>query len=245
MKKYFKIGLVAIIWITLSGCNSNTASHALSDAIDKALVVTSGNKPASRFHFTGPEYINRWYFSNKNYKMNAPTTYQKDWVKMSGWRGVEDFQGAELILYFKDALEYGDLLSYAINVSSSVGEYGERAKAIETRDKSYIENVRKKYQYSKNSKTYYETHGKENYPCIVNEVINPKTLVPGTITQSYGCYKFNTIRNKYKSVSITLTYTKSPNLPEKYKHLAKEYTYKDLQKRAKRMLDSLYIKDEW
>lgn len=245
MKKQLIITLLITIWVTLSGCNSNTASHALSDAVDKALVATSGNKPASRFHFTGPEYINRWYFSNKHYKMNPPTTYQKDWVKMNGWQGVEDFQGTELVLYFKDALEYGDLLSYAINVSSSTGKYGKRAEAIDTRDQSYIENVRKKYEYPKNSKTYYEIHGKENYSCIVNEVINPRTSVPGVRIKSYGCYKFNSSHTKYKTVGITLTYTKSPNLPAKYKHLAKEYTYQDLKNRAKRMLDSLYIKDGW
>ncbi|GIT98148.1 hypothetical protein [Sulfurovum sp. TSL1] len=240
MKKQLKITFLIIAWSVLSGCNSNTASHALSDAIDKALVVTSGNKPASRFHFTGPEYINRWYFSNKNYKMNAPSTYQKDWIKMSGWQGVEDFQGTELVLYFKDVLEYGDLFSYAINVSSSIGEYGEMQRAIENKDLEYI---RSHIRIDTNDKLRIEYHGKENYVCKVMEYTKQKYKSNKFI--GYTCYKFNPSHTKYKSVNIKLIYTKAPNLPAKYKHLAKEYTYQDLQNRAKRMLDSLYIKDEW
>ncbi len=91
--------------------------------------------------------------------------------------------------------------------------------------------------------------GKENYPCFVSEIRDEvrnkfgKKIVKYKIL--YRCYKFNPSRTKSKSVIITLTYTKAPNIPTKYKTLAKEYTYKDLQSRAKRTLDSLYIKDGW
>ena len=45
---------------------------------------------------------------------------------------------------------------------------------------------------------------------------------------------------KAKKVHIRLTYNKPKN-----PSLAKEYTYEDFQQRAKRILDSLYIKDGW
>jgi hypothetical protein len=43
----------------------------------------------------------------------------------------------------------------------------------------------------------------------------------------------------------TTKYTKAPTFPKELESLSKEYTYEDLQERAKRMLDSLYIKDGW
>ena len=48
-----------------------------------------------------------------------------------------------------------------------------------------------------------------------------------------------------KGVGIKLIYTRVPNLPKELEPLAREYTYEDLQKRSRRILDSLYIKDGW
>ena len=93
-----------------------------------------------------------------------------------------------------------------------------------------------------NIHVHYETHGREHYPCIVNERRNLKRGVKEII---YDCYKFNPERMMAKSVVISFIYTKSPNLPKQYKQLAKEYTYEDLLKRGERVLDSLYIKDGW
>ena len=67
----------------------------------------------------------------------------------------------------------------------------------------------------------------------------------GVKKKSYDCYKFNPERTLAKRVLVDLIYTKSQKLPERYQHLTQEYTYEDLQNRAKRVLDSLYIKDGW
>ena len=93
-----------------------------------------------------------------------------------------------------------------------------------------------------NVNLHYETHGKENYTCIVNSSYN---LNQGVYEKYYGCYKFNKQRTMAKKVGITFIYTKSPTLPKKLEPLAKEYTYEDLLKRGQRVLDSLYIKDGW
>ncbi len=87
-----------------------------------------------------------------------------------------------------------------------------------------------------------EHHGKENYPCVVIETGYSDR---GVKKKSYDCYKFNPERTTAKRVLVSLIYTKSPNLPKRYQSLAKEYTYEDLLKRSKRVLDSLYIKNGW
>jgi len=61
----------------------------------------------------------------------------------------------------------------------------------------------------------------------------------------YICSKFNPERTKTKNIIISFIYTRVPNLPKELEPLAKEYTYEDLQRRSKRILDSLYIKDGW
>ncbi|GIT98146.1 hypothetical protein [Sulfurovum sp. TSL1] len=240
MKKYFKIGLVAIMLFTLSGCNSNTPSHTLSNAIDKALIATSGNKPPQFFAFSSSYRANGYVMQHKDYSFTMPLTKERDWSKMSGWNGAYIYGGIGIGMDNPDNKKIGNLLGYAINISSRVGEYGKMQRAIENKDLRYIFTHRK---VTNKDKLRIEYHGKENYTCEVSEFIRRQGS--GIRFNVYDCYKFNPSHTKYKSVNIKLLYTKSPNLPAKYKILAKEYTYKDLKSRAKRMLDSLYIKDEW
>ncbi len=241
MKSFFKIQMSMVVVLMLSGCST----HDVSDAIDDALVATSGNKPPKFFAFASLSRANGYIMDHKDFTFMMPLTKERDWSKMSGWNGAYIYGGISVGVEKLREKTRGKILGYGFNFSSSVGKYGERAQATETKDENYIKMIRKKYQYPKNSKVYYETHGKENYPCIVNEVINPKRSVPGVRTKSYGCYKFNPEKTMYKTLGVTLVYTKSPKLPSQYKTLAKEYTYQDLQNRAKRTLDSLYIKDGW
>jgi len=241
MKKIIKIGVIIGSIFMIVGCST----HDVSNAIDNTLVATSGNKPPKFFVFSSPYRANGYIMQHGDFTFMMPLTKGEDWSKMDGWNGAYIYGGISVGVEKYREKTRGKVLGYGFNFSSSIGKYGERAQATETRDETYIQMIRKKYQYKKDSKTYYETHGKENYSCIVNEVINPRTSVPGVRTKSYGCYKFNPTKTMYKKVGITLIYTKSPKLPIKYKSLAKEYTYRDLQKRAKRTLDSLYIRDGW
>jgi len=104
----------------------------------------------------------------------------------------------------------------------------------------YIRNSKKWLE--PNDTLTIEHYGKENYPCIVIKTSKPKQ---GKKEKIYACYKFNPKRTIAKSMTIHLTYTKSPTLPKELEPLAKEYTYEDLLKRSQRVLDSLYIKDGW
>lgn len=241
MKSFLKILMTTIIVLMLSGCST----HDVSDVVDNSLVATSGNKPPKFFAFASPSRANGYIMNHKDFTFMMPLTKEKDWSKMSGWSGANIYGGIGIGLDNPDVKTVGSILGYGINFSTSISKSSERARATYAKDKNYIQYVKNHYKYKKSTKFYYETHGKENYPCIVTEVVNPKRSVPGVRTKSYGCYKFNSTKTMYKKIGITLIYTKSPNLPVKYKSLAKEYTYQDLQKRAKRTLDSLYIKDGW
>jgi hypothetical protein len=102
--------------------------------------------------------------------------------------------------------------------------------------------INKKYDIEGNINVHYETQGKENYICIVKET---KDNRKNEISKTYDCHKFNKKRAMAKGVVITFTYSKSIDYPKETSDLIKDYTYEDLQERAKRMLDSLYIKDGW
>lgn len=240
MKQYFKISLTVIIFFILLGCSADKTSRTLSNAIDKALIATSGNKPPQFFAFLSPDRANGYVMQHKDYSFIMPLTKEIDWSKMSGWNGAYIYGGIGIGIDNPDNKNIGNLLGYSINVSSSVGKYGEMQKAIESND---IEYIRSHIRIDTNDKLRIEYLGKEDYICKVMEYTKKNYKSSKYI--GYTCYKFNPSHTRYKSVNIKLIYTKSPNLPSKYKKLAKEYTYQDLQNRAKRMLDSLYIKEGW
>jgi len=227
-----------IINLLLLGCSTKD--------INDVLVATSGNKPAQFFQFPTSYDANHYMFHHKDFDILMLETKQQDWIDMGGWNGAYIYGGIGVGLEIKEEKKYGDIFGYGINITSSVGKYGEGDKE---REKNNIEYFKKKYPHRVLSNgdevgidRHIERHGKENYFC---EVSNVKDERQGAILKRYECHKANIEKTKDKSVTITFIYTKSPNLPERYKHLAKEYTYEDLLKRSKRVLDSLYIKDGW
>jgi len=226
------------ISLFLLGCSTND--------IDYTLARMAGNKPAGFFALNSVEEVNKWSFKTKDYKALPPMTYKKDWGLMSPWNGAYIYGGISFGIENPDVNEKGLSVGYGINMSSSITTYEEREKAIEYKKNQYIQSNIKygkdKYGREGNINVHYETHGKENYPCIVREV---RDIKRGIKKISYDCYKFNPERTMAKSVVIRLVYTKSPTLPKELEPLAKEYTYKDLLKRSQRVLDSLYIKDGW
>jgi len=230
-----KYSLLALLSIGLLGCST----HDVSDVVDNALVVTSGNKPPKFFAFASLYRANGYIMQHKDFSFMMPETKEKDWRKMSGWSGAYIYGGIGIGVDNPDVKTIGSILGYGFNFSSSVSKYTEMQRALE---EGNIQYIRSKIRIDKEDKLRIEHHGKENNICRVMEYSKPKQWQK---IISYRCYKFNPKKTMYKSVTTKLIYTKSPNLPTKYKSLAKEYTYQDLQKRAKRTLDSLYIKDGW
>lgn len=243
MKSFLKILMTTLIVLILAGCST----HDVSDVVDNALVATSGNKPPKFFEFASPYRANGYIMDHKDFTFMMPLTKEKDWNKMSGWHGAYIYGGIGVSIGNPDEANVGKYIGYGINFSSSLGKYGDMERAVESNNYNFIKTKMKSHginQYGRigNLNVHYEVHGQENYPCIVKEA---KDIKRGVHKKVYFCYKFNAEKSRAKSITLKLIYTKSPNLPSKYNNLAKQYTYKDLQKRAKRTLDSLYIKDGW
>ncbi len=121
----------------------------------------------------------------------------------------------------------------------------QRERALENFDIHYFKNkpiINNSGGEKTNLNLHIEYHGKENYVCEVGESLN---TISGMHEKFYICSKFNPERIKTKNIIISFIYTRVPNLPKELEPLAKEYTYEDLQRRSKRILDSLYIKDGW
>jgi len=223
------------------GCSAKEANKNSTILANNLLVSLSGNQPPQRFVFASPYRANGYVMQHKDYAFTMPLTKEKDWSDMSGWYGSSDFQGIGMAVNNSDT-KMGIMLGYGINISSSVGKYGEMQKAIENETIKYSPQRKTPNGKIINMNVHTEYHGREHYPCVVAQSRDKNR---GIESKAYRCYKFNPSHTKYKSVIIKLIYNKSPKLPVKYKSLAKEYTYQDLQNRAKRMLDSLYIKEGW
>lgn len=212
--------------LLLVGCSGEQAAHSIT----KTQIAMSGNKPPAKYRVANLQTMKEYIFETKEFSFQLPNAKASDFSKMGGWWGASHRSGKTITSHLHPV--------YHMDVSSSgnVLKYGDRARAVEQKDQSYITSVRKKYHYPQDTKLYYGTFGKENYNCMIKERKDKFNRYQA----SYDCYKFNPSKTKSISVTTVLTYTKP-----KDQKLAKEYTYQDLKNRAKRMLDSLYIKDGW
>lgn len=215
-----KYVLFVFIFI-FSGCGGNSAN----------LLVNTGKKPPTFFAITDKKTMDEFVFDTQKFSFMFPSTKESDFTQRKGWRGMSDRDGHSISFSFKD----GSVYHITISTDYNAREYGERDRALENNDIQYL---RSNIRIDKNDNLYISRYGKENYICQVMEYTKKK--YPNSKYIGYNCYKYNINKTKAKRIHIRLTYNK-PNHPT----LAKEYTYEDLQNRAKRMLDSLYIKDRW
>jgi hypothetical protein len=228
--KYIYVILATFI---LYGCSG----QQMADNITKAQIAMSGNKPPAFFRIENFYTMNHYAFETEDFSFKSPFAKEKDFSQMGGWFGGSHRDGKTIVLNL-DPKKIG--ISYQIVVSTDTYESTEIEKEIENGNVEYLEKLY--HQYNPATEISLRSYGKENYPCMIIKSYNDKY---GKKEINYACYKVNPKKSKVKSVTINLTYTKSPNLPKKYQHLAKEYTYEDLLKRSQRVLDSLYIKDGW
>jgi hypothetical protein len=231
--------------VTMSGCSKNS----IRDSVDGFMQSTSGNKPPQFFMFANSKTADNFTLEHKDFSVKAPLAYDKDWNKMLGWRGGFIYGGAFYSLaQYRSKETKGIVLDYTFEFMSSTTTYEERERAVEYKDMQYIltnpttQYGKDKYDREGNINVHYETHGKENYTCLVSERADKTRGMKGI---GFNCYKFNTERTMAKNVVIRLVYTKVPTLPKELEALAQEYTYEDLLKRSQRVLNSLYIKDGW
>jgi len=218
------ISLICIVFL-LIGCSGGQVTHDIT----KTQKSMSGNKPPASFKVANIQTMNDYVFTMKGYEIAMPSANIEDFKNNNAWAGFTHYN-KDIVLYLSGY--------YHISISTKyqASEYGERARAVDKKDQAYIKFVRKNYKYPRSVKLYYETLGKENYECITKERVDRFNRYK----IAYDCYKFNPQRTKSKYVTIVLTYNKPKN-----KTLAKQYTFSDLKRRSKRMLDSLYINDDW
>lgn len=220
--------LLIILSLNFVGCSEKK----VGDAITSLQIAMSGNKPPSFFKIANLQTMKDYMFDVRDTTFSLPSAKEEDFTKMGGWEGSTHYN-KDVYLYLDNDLG----VSYHIGITSSINAYTERERAIEQGDIQYLRSVIK---IDKTDKLYIKEFGKEQYTCTVMEYTNIE--YPDKQYTGYRCYKFNPKKTKYKSIAIRLTYNKIPNLS---KELTDEYTYEDLQNRAKRILDSLYIKDGW
>ena len=225
--KYIYILLITFL---LSGCNGNQLEHA----IEKGMIATSGNKPPTSFKVANLQTMKDYVFNMNGYTIAMPSSIKEDFKNNKAWAGFTHYN-KDITLYLEGY--------YHITVSTSgkVRKYGERERAIKNNNIKYL-RTRMPKRFKKNGEvmniTLNTMHGgKEKYSCTIR---THSYLKYGKQEIGYGCFKSNKNKTKIKYVSISLTYNK-PKDPT----LAKQYTFIDLKRRAKRMLDSLYIKDGW
>ena len=231
MKKAIFYTVMFVVHFTLSGCNAQN----IVNSYNNLSVRLAGNTPPTFFKVDSIEETNDLKLMSKHFTALMPMVREKDFKDMGGWHG--SFHGKDLTTLYLYKFGF-----YHLEFTSSTYPYTDRERAIENKINNFPSQRTKSNGEIIDVNLHYETHGKEKYICLINESYNVKL---GERKKHYGCYKFNPERTAVKKISIDLTYTRVPNLPEELEALANEYTYEDLQKRLQRILDSLYIKDGW
>ena len=227
--KYFIISITVL----LTGCSG----AKIVDEITDAQIAMSGNKAPAFFRVVNEETMEDYVFHTEDFSFQFPMAKASDFTDMGGWSGMSIHDNKTIAFGFDKSIVY----HISVSTSGSIRKYSQREKDIINNDISSLRTHIKK-RVDKNGKIFNATlktirGGKENYPCLVKESIDKKY---NKRKISYGCFKTNPAGTLVKGAGMTLTYNK-PKDP----NLAKQYTYEDLKRRAKRTLDSLYIKDGW
>ena len=223
--------ILTLLSIGLLGCSGEQISHNIT----KTQIAMSGNKPPAKYRIANLQTMKDYIFETKYFSFKLPTAQESDFSKMDGWWGASHRDGKTITSHLSPVYHI------IVSTSGNVIKYEARERAIENNDIDYL-RTRMPKRVKKNGEIMDISlktirAGKENYFCTERTSTYYKY---GKRKISYGCFKPNNNKTKIRYVSLSVTYNK-PNNPT----LAKQYTYQDLKRRAKRTLDSLYIKDGW
>ena len=228
-----------------TGCNAKKVTVAIDNFLARGNGTDAGNK---RYQFTSPEAADEYLIETKHFTARPLLTKSDDWRDMGTWKFVYNHSRTTVMMndlsFPKEGVFSGIMFHIGLN-SWLIRKYNSNDKALEEGDEIYFQSrmphsFDKKTKEEKNINVHIEYHGKENYPCVVYETKHGRQL-----SKEYVCYKFNQERTLSKRVRISLGYFSMTGIEKKYPHLAEKCSYEELQRRAKRTLDSLYIKDVW
>ncbi len=221
-----------IIMIMMIGCSG----REMADRINGAMVYASGNRPPSAFRVANADVMSKYIFNMENYKIGMPEGRAYDFIGKNAYGDKNGWFG--FTSYDRDVSFILDPY-YQIDVSTN-----ECPQKVTKYERAILDNnltyFKKFFRPGLFDKIYIRHYGKESYRCLVTEYRWKGKDYKNTKFIDYDCYKFNPSKTEYECVTISLTYSK-PLDPK----LARIFTYEDLKKRARRMLDSLYIKSLW
>lgn len=211
---------IAVCLSLFTGCTGSDVNY----------MIATGKRPPTFFQITDMNTMNTFVFDTKRFSFLLPQGKVVDFQGNRFWKGGTSRDGNTISLFNGP---------YHIDISTDYypQEVGDYERAILQKNAQYFRNF---FKGKKFERMYITHYGKESYPCLVTEYRKKGKYYKNSKFIDYDCYKFDPTKTKYQSVTISLTYSKplDPNL-------AKIYTYEDLKQRAKRMLDSLYIKSWW
>ncbi len=210
-----------IIMIMMIGCTRSEVNY----------MMATGEPPPLFFKITDMKTMNNFVFDTKKFSFKFPKPKKEDFTLGKGWQGMSFRDGNGIAL---DSLAGHIDIAFENYYPQKVTKY---ERAILDNNLTYI---RSHIRIDPDDKLYIRHYGKESYLCTVMEYTKSCKCYKNDKYMGVRCYKFNPSKTEYECVIITLTYSK-PLDPK----LARIFTYEDLKKRARRMLDSLYIKSLW
>ena len=259
-----------LISFFLLGCSS----QKMVDSYNDLSIKLAGNKPAAFVQFKDKKQMSQYQFDGKNFTVFMPLAEQKDWEQAGGWHasfhGKEISTlylykyGAYHIEFYSSIYKYGD---DAIALENKDMEYFNKKYPQSTYKNGTVVSINNHIEYhgqekypcfvGESQKPYFDELEK-SYACykfnpqktMVKEMIirlsytNPslKDICPQFLKKQ--CDPNSKIFNAEKLCKQAKQTCSKENI-QYMEQLSKEYTYEDLQERAKRVLDSLYIKDGW
>ena len=207
--------------IMMIGCSGSEVNY----------MMATGEPPPTFFKITDMKTMNNFVFDTKKFSFKFPKPKKEDFTLGKGWQGMSFRDGNGIAL---DSLAGHIDIAFENYYPQKVTKY---ERAILDNNLTYF---KKFFGEDAFDKIYMRHYGKESYKCLVTEYRWKGKDYKNTKFIDYDCYKFNPSKTEYECVTISLTYSK-PLDPK----LARIFTYEDLKKRARRMLDSLYIKSLW
>ena len=210
-----------IVVIMMIGCTRSEVNY----------MMATGEPPPTFFKITDMKTMNNFVFDTKKFSFLLPQGKVIDFEGDRFWRGASSRDGNAITLFNGP---YHIDIAFENYYPQKVTKY---ERAILDNNLTYI---RSHIRIDPDDKLYIRHYGKESYLCTVMEYTKSCKCYKNDKYMGVSCYKFNPSKTEYECVVIRLTYSK-PLDPK----LARIFTYEDLKKRARRMLDSLYIKSLW
>lgn len=108
--------IVFILSLSFLGCSA----RGLENAIENAMISSSGNKPPQSFRVANLQTMRDYVFDTKDFSFSLPSARESDFTKMGGWDGMSMRDGKSIVLGLKDSIVYH------IHITSSIYPYTER-----------------------------------------------------------------------------------------------------------------------